>query len=163
MLPVVNKEVPELKASIEELRHWLKVPEGKLTRGPDFRRFVLEPALKQINGNPLGAGFSVKMSTEKRGKAVKWVTFRVSKTKECQAFDASLKEQDKQFSLFDVRVKTETYERAKKLAPGWDIYGLVEEWKEWGQQQGGWPPKNPDAAFLGFCKKRGRYPGTPAL
>jgi hypothetical protein len=96
-------------------------------------------------------------------EAVKWVTFRVSKTKERQAFDASLKEQDKQFSLFDVRLKTETYERAKKLAPGWDIYGLVEEWKEWGQQHDGWPPKNPDAAFLGFCKKRGRYPRTPAF
>jgi Initiator Replication protein len=158
---VANKEVPELKASIDELRHWLKVPEGKLTRGPDFRRFVLEPALKQININPIGAGFSVKTSTEKKGKAVKWVTFRVTKTTERQVFDARLREQDKQFSLFDVRLKTETYERAKKLASGWDIYGLVEEWKEWGQQQAGWPPKSPDAAFLGFCKKRGRYPGTP--
>jgi hypothetical protein len=158
---VANKDVPELKASVEELRQWLKVPEGKLLRWQDFRRKVLEPSLQQFNGNPTGVGFSVGMSAQKEGRAVKWVIFRVTKTRERMAFDAKLREQDKQYSLFDVRLKTETYERAKKVAPGWDIYGLEAEWKAWGQEHEGWPPKSPDAAFLGFCKKRGAYPGTP--
>ena len=30
----------------------------------------------------------------------------------------------KQLSLFDVRLKTKTYEKAKALASGWDIYVL---------------------------------------
>jgi hypothetical protein len=57
--------------------------------------------------------------------------------------------------LFDVHLKTTSYEQAKTMAPGWDIYALEAEWKAWASQQKDWPPKNPDAAFLGFCKKRG--------
>ena len=154
-----NKEVPELRATVDELRQWLKVPAGKLTRWPDFLRRALEPALKQINDNAEGAGFRVRMHTEKKGNATKWIVFHILKTKERQVFDARLREQDKQYNLFDVHLKTETFERAKTLAPGWDTYLLVAEWKEWGQQNPGWPPKHPDAAFLGFCKQRGSYPG----
>ena len=50
-----------------------------------------------------------------------------------------------------------SYEKAKVLASGWDIYALEAEWKEWGKHQHDWPPKNPDGAFLGFCKHRGPY------
>lgn len=154
---VANKDVPELKASVEELRNWLKVPEGKLLRWQDLRRYVLEPAVKQINDNPTGAGFSVRMRLERESRAIKRVVFDVLKTTERQTFDAKLKQQDRQLGLFDfpVYLHTETYEKAKQLAPGWDIYTLEAEWKAWGSQQKDWPPKNPDAAFLGFCKKRG--------
>jgi len=157
---VANKAIPDLRASVEKLRQWLKVPEGKLLRWQDFRRYVLEPAVKQINANPTGAGFQVQMRLVKEGRAIKGVVFEVLKTKERQAFDAKLKDQEKQLHLFDVRLKTTTYERGKTLASGWDIYALEAEWKEWGSQQKDWPPKNPDAAFLGFCKKRGPYPGS---
>ena len=58
---VANKEVPELRASVDELRQWLKVPEGKLLRWQDLRRYVLEPAVRQINDNPTGAGFRVRV------------------------------------------------------------------------------------------------------
>lgn len=158
---VANKEVPELRARMDELRRWLKVPEGKLLRWQDFRRYVLEPAVKQINDNPTGAGFLVRMTAIKEGRAIQGVIFEVLKTKERQEFDAKLKDQDRQLNLFDVRLQTATYEKAKAVAPGWDIYGLEAEWKEWGSQQKGWPPKNPDSAFLGFCKKRGPYADKP--
>jgi hypothetical protein len=81
--------------------------------------------------------------------------FEVLKTKERMAIDAKLKDQEKQLSLFGVHLKTTTYEKAKTLASGWDIYALEAEWKVWGSQRENWPPKNPDAAFLGFCKQRG--------
>jgi len=45
----------------------------------------------------------------------------------------------------------DTYETARALAPGWDVYVLEQEWREWMTE----PPRNPDAAFLGFCRKRG--------
>jgi plasmid replication initiation protein len=154
---VVNKNVPELRARVDELRQWLKVPEGKLTRWQDFRRYVLEPAVKQINDNPIGSGFRVRLKLVKEGRAIKWVVFEVLKTKERQALDTKLQAQEKQLSLFGVRLKTQTYETAKALASGWDIYALEAEWKAWGKQQHDWPPKNPDAAFLGFCKQRGPY------
>ena len=154
-----NKDVPELKAGVEDLRRWLQVPEGKLLRWQDFRRKVLELAIKQINDNPTGAGFQVRIKLLKEGRAIHWVVFQVLKTKERQAIDTKLKDTDKQLRLFDVRLKASTYEKAKTLAPGWDIYALEAEWKAWGNQQKDWPPKNTDAAFFGFCKKRGPIAG----
>ena len=152
---VANKDVPELRATVDELRQWLKVPEGKLIRWQDLRRYVLEPAIKQVNDNPTGAGFQARIRLEKEGRAIRWVVFEVLKTKERQAIDARLKDHEKQLSLFDVHLRTVTYDKAKALASGWDIYALEAEWKQWGSQQKAWPPKNPDAAFLGFCKQRG--------
>jgi hypothetical protein len=156
---VANKDVPVLKASVEELRQWLKVPEGKLTRWQDFRRKALEKAVEQINKNVAGAGFSVKMSVQKNGRAVKGVVFEVIKTEDRKSLDAKLRDKEKQLDLFDVRLRPDTYEKARELAPGWDVYLLEAEWREWGAQQRGWPPDKPDGAFLGFCKQRGAYAG----
>jgi Initiator Replication protein len=154
---VANKDVPTMKADVEELRSWLKVPEGKLLRWQDFRRYVLEPAVKQINKNTEGSGFRVRMKVQKEGRAIKWVVFEVIKTKERQAIDERLRIGEKQLSLFDVRLRPETYEEARKHAPGWDVYMLETEWREWGAHRPGWPPDKPDAAFIGFCKQRGAY------
>ncbi|MCB1810895.1 MAG: replication initiator protein A, partial [Candidatus Competibacteraceae bacterium] len=41
------------------------------------------------------------------------------------------------------------YEQAKQYAPGWDVYYIEQEWRDWLTE----PPRNADAAFLGFCKK----------
>ena len=49
-------------------------------------------------------------------------------------------------------LKTDTYTKAKQVAPGYDVYGLESDWREW--MQGRPAPNNPDAAFIGFCKKR---------
>lgn len=43
----------------------------------------------------------------------------------------------------------ETYEQARNAAPGWDVYMLEHEWREWITET----PRNADAAFLGFCRK----------
>lgn len=42
-----------------------------------------------------------------------------------------------------------TYEEAKRVAPGWDVYHIEQEWRSWMTE----PPRNPDAAFIGFCAK----------
>jgi plasmid replication initiation protein len=46
-------------------------------------------------------------------------------------------------------LRTSTYEQAREAAPGWDVYNIEREWREWLTE----PPRNPDAAFLGFCRK----------
>ena len=51
------------------------------------------------------------------------------------------------------QLKPETYEKAKAFASGWDIYALERQWQEWIEKKG--VPKNPDGAFIGFCKKKG--------
>ena len=49
----------------------------------------------------------------------------------------------------NIRLRPATYEKAKEHAPGWDIYAIEQEWRDWMVE----PPQNADAAFLGFCKK----------
>lgn len=49
-----------------------------------------------------------------------------------------------------------TFEAAKRLAPGWDVRGLLDEWREWVSKKG-IDVQNPDANFLSFCKSRGPY------
>ena len=44
----------------------------------------------------------------------------------------------------------ETYIHARRVAPGWDVHVLEQQWRAWAIET----PKNADAAFLGFCKKR---------
>jgi len=51
----------------------------------------------------------------------------------------------------------ETYHDARTVAPGWDVYELEREWREWMTE----PPRNPDAAFIGFCKKWYARRGSP--
>ena len=49
---------------------------------------------------------------------------------------------------------TETYDKAKKIAPQFDIYGLEQEFRVWWIQSGKTTPNNLEKAFLGFCRQR---------
>ena len=52
---------------------------------------------------------------------------------------------------------SDTYEQARSLAPGWDVRVIEQEWREWITER----PRNPDKAFLGFCKKWFERRGRP--
>lgn len=54
-------------------------------------------------------------------------------------------------------LKPETYAHARGAAPGWDVRVLEQEWRAWATEL----PQNPDAAFVGFCKKRFADRGRP--
>ena len=56
-----------------------------------------------------------------------------------------------------VFLKPETYDTAREAAPGWDIRYLESEWRTWMKE----PPKAPDRAFVGFCKKWYATRGRP--
>lgn len=43
----------------------------------------------------------------------------------------------------------DVYETARMLAPGFDVHYLEREWRSWLPET----PRNPEAAFLGFCRK----------
>jgi len=49
----------------------------------------------------------------------------------------------------NVRLSPGAHEKAREYAPGYDTYAIEREWREWITE----PPRNADAAFLGFCKK----------
>lgn len=54
-----------------------------------------------------------------------------------------------------VLLRTETYEKAREIAPRLDIYYLEGDWREWMARKGE-TPKNPDKAFLGFVRMKAR-------
>ena len=53
----------------------------------------------------------------------------------------------------------ETYDKAREAAPEWDVYRLESEWREWIREKD--MPKNPDKAFLGFCRQWFEKHGRP--
>jgi plasmid replication initiation protein len=52
--------------------------------------------------------------------------------------------------------KPDTHDQARRLALGWDIYNLEDEWRSWVHDKA-IAVKDPDKHFLSFCKKRGPY------
>lgn len=158
---VANMKTPALEVELPKLRQWLKVPEGKLDRYVDFKRFVLEPGIRQINANPEGAGFSVRMEAIKPRRAVERLRFTVAKAEVRLAMEKKLQThpvppvqpvQETIDSGHGAPLPTRAYEKAKKAAPGLDIYCLESEWREWMKDKPA--PENPEAAFVGFCRKR---------
>jgi hypothetical protein len=153
---VVNMKKPVLEVDMGTLKRWLKIPGGKLDRYSDIRRFVLDPALKQINDNPEGAGFSVDMETIKAGRAVDKIRFTLTKTSFRSAVETQIKKDKRPLSAaakLSIQLKTSTYEKAKKAAPGFDVYYLESEWREWvGKQETA--TTNADGSFIGFCKTK---------
>jgi plasmid replication initiation protein len=55
------------------------------------------------------------------------------------------------------RLSADTYHDARQLAPGWDISELEQQWVSWWADMGKPDLKNPDAAFLGFCRRKGSH------
>ncbi len=155
---VVNMDTPVLEMALPQLRQWLKVPEGKLNRWVDIKRFAIEPALKQINENQEAAGFTVTMEEIKQGRAVDRVRFIVTKSKVRLSDEKILQTALEIPAIFDlptalsseIRLPTTAYEEAKKVAPGWDVYELERQWRDW--MKGKPVPKNPSGAFVNFCK-----------
>lgn len=155
---VANKQEPILDVALDTLRKWLKVPPGKLTRYADLRIRALEPAIQQINANSLGAGFTVDTQPIKKGKSVDRIRFTIHKIDERLALEEVL--QDTKTSQYPkdapdlnpIPLSTTDYEKAKKAAPGLDIYHLEQEWRSWLATRE--KPKNPSAAFIAFCRKK---------
>ena len=59
-------------------------------------------------------------------------------------------------------ISGETRLKAKSIAQGWDINTVEAEWRDWMISKGLDRPKNPDKAFLGFCRKWQETRGRPS-
>ncbi|MBE2276249.1 MAG: replication initiator protein A [Rhodobacteraceae bacterium] len=53
------------------------------------------------------------------------------------------------------QIKPATLEAARALMPGWDVYALEADWRAMWNRSGRPRLRSPDAAFLGWLKKRG--------
>jgi Replication initiator protein A len=55
----------------------------------------------------------------------------------------------------------ETYHEARIVAPNYDVRALEYEWRDFWLNSGKLELKNPDAAFIGFCKARYKHNPCP--
>ena len=153
--PVANLPHPYLTVTLPNLRRWLHVPEGKYPVRYELKRWVLDPALKQLNHQPdEGTGFTVTLTPLRHKRAIHAVHFHVQKTAARHASERRLQQHQALLLL-----PAATYKRSKAVVPGEDIYALQGKWEDWGRRKKTWPPKNPGDDFVNFCKQRGYTPG----
>lgn len=64
-----------------------------------------------------------------------------------------------------VLLSGDAYHDAREIARGWDVYVLEQKWRTWmadRMEEGMETPRDPDAAFCGFCRKWMERHGAPA-
>lgn len=152
----VNRRDGQCRVTLSDLRRWLKVPETAYLNWKDFRKWVLDPALKQINENPLGAGFTVDYEPIRKGRSYHEIIFKLTKTDERKIAESRLKRASKSNTKIEISLQAEETARLIASDKGWDFYALKEKWLSYAHSQAekGNPPKKPDAAFIAYCKKQ---------
>jgi hypothetical protein len=51
-----------------------------------------------------------------------------------------------------LKLSLDIYDRARRVAPGWDVHNLEDQWRE-ACKRSGEHIRNPDAAYVGYCRK----------
>lgn len=158
-----NRRDGECRVTIDELRTWLKVPEGAYPDWKNFRHRVLKPAIDQINDDPMGAGFSVKYEPVRKGRFYNEIIFKLTKTdsrkqidKVIQGNTASAKAKAAAKAAGRPPLREAAVEKAR-IATKYvlDMDEMKSQfWAHW-ESKGKAPfKKGADAAFIGFCKHK---------
>jgi plasmid replication initiation protein len=158
---VANLKSPTLTATVDELRGWLKVPEGKLSQWAFLERKALIPAIKEVNSNPELSGIYINYELIRSGKGGKVQKVRFTVQKNVQRIIAEKEIQTTKKAKETARISrlippfhgTTIYAKAKKIAPSLDVYYLEKEWRDW-VSQSDVAIKNPEAHFMAFVKKK---------
>jgi|TARA_R110002012_G_scaffold318430_2_gene536870 hypothetical protein len=159
----VNRRDGQCRVTIEELRAWLKVPEDTYQTWKNFRLRVLDPAIKQINDDPLGAGFSVEYKPIRKGRFYHEIVFHLTKTKKRVNIDNEQKRRTKLGRAVDVAkargrpLLTEDAINEAAVMTGYylDMKKVEEQfWEHW--EATGRPQFKVGTAkaFMGFTKKK---------
>ncbi len=155
---VANQKTPILKASISDLRKWLKVPTDKLLAWGNFFDRAIKPAVNELNQHSEESGFTVSYKIIKgiRGK-VEEIHFTVTKVDSRTIFEEKIKRNVRKPIDLNSNIpslKSITFEKASNILKesGIDKYYAESQWREWclNKKQ---LPDNPDSAFLGFCRE----------
>lgn len=159
-----NRRDGECRVTIEELRRWLKVPEGTYDDWRDFRKRVLKPAVDQINADPLGAGFTVDYEPIRKGRKIGEIVFKLTKTQDRIQQERDIKSAKSQkMRLADLKAKgrpaltSAMIARADKETRHSLDMGEIERqfWAHW-EAKGREDIKNVGGAFMGFAKSKYR-------
>lgn len=160
-----NRRDGACEVSIDDLRMWLKVPDNSYSEWRDFHKRVLAPAVKQINDDPVGAGFYIEYSPIRIGRTFQKISFKLTKTDNRQATEKLLKTKSatKRRAKQGARppLRPDAYEKARKAAPGLDVHNAEHEFWAFWEAKGKQPfTKGADAAFIGFCRSKAKVLAT---
>ena len=162
--------------TIDEFRNFLGVPKGKLTTWINFKNFAIKPAVSEVSDL---SDFTVSVEPIK-GKGKQFTGVRLSwERKGLPELEAV--ERELAFSKVGRKarlagmveavdfgmpspapaagpaLRPDTYEKARRAAPGFDVHFIEAEWRNWAAKKP--PADNPDAAFIAFCKQYvGKHP-----
>lgn len=159
----VNRRDGQCRVTIEELRTWLKVKESSYKNWKDFRKWVLDPAIKQINDDPMGAGFKVDYEPVRKGRFYSEIIFKLEKTegrkkieKTQKSNSARGKEKEEAKAkgrpyLRDAGIEKARTETRYQL----DMDDMQRQfWAHWESKGRKAFDKGVDAAFIGFCRHK---------
>jgi Initiator Replication protein len=156
----INRKDRMLNVSIDDLRQWLKVPEESYKDWKDFRKWVLDPAVKQINDDPEGAGFSVTYTPHRAGRFYNSITFTMTKTEQRTGIERGVKKKldlAKRIAGAGRPVlRSDVYAKARKAAAGLDIHNAEHEFWAFWEAKGRKELKSPEGAFINFCKRKAK-------
>lgn len=144
--------------SLKDFRKMIGVPENKLSRWVDLKRFAIDPFIKEINGKPDQSGFKVdcKPITGQRRKvvALRFYLEKDAARKKLERNITKIKNNFNQNSL-SRSFSTVFYEDIKKEMPDIDVYSLKEDWEN-SIKSLGETVKNREGHFRNFCRKQYR-------
>lgn len=158
-----NRRDGECRVTIDELRQWLKVPDGTYPDWKNFRHRVLRPAIEQINADPLGAGFTVEYEPVRKGRFYHEIVFKLTKTQDRIQQERNIRSAKSQkMRLADLKAKgrpvltSDMIARAdKETRHTLDMVEIERQfWAHW-ESKGRENIKNVGGAFMGFVK--GKY------
>ena len=158
-----NRRDGQCRVTLKELRTWLKVPEDKYANWKDFKRWVLEPAIQQINNDADGAGFTVTYEAVRKGRSYNEIVFSMTKTDQRKQADALIK-RSKNTSVEIEKAKAENrpvlleevINDARRQTDNMLDMEVVQRefWAYW-ESKGCEPfKKGAGAAFIGFARRK---------
>jgi plasmid replication initiation protein len=142
---------PQWRISLDLLRK--KCGSGSTLK--EFKRLVGKVIQDDITSDHM-PDYSIRL--EERGVGEKDIV--VFRNRGCIPALTSTSDGNDKSSI--VPLDSDTYHDARLAAPGWDIHFLEREWRSWMEMMDTEPPRNADAAFLGFCRKWFEKRGKPA-
>ena len=158
-----NRRDGQCRVTIDELRTWLKVADGSYKNWKDFRKWVLDPAMKQINDDPMGAGFTVGYEPIRSGRFYSEIIFKLTKTEARKKIDKIQQGNSARGKArAEAKAKGRPYLRDAAVEKAREVTRYVLDMEEmknqfWAHWESTGRPefdKGVDAAFIGFCKHK---------
>lgn len=158
-----NRRDGQCRVTIDELRTWLKVPDGSYKTWKDLRKWVIDPAIKQINDDPIGAGFSVDYTPIRKGRSYHEIVFQLTKTDKRRVTEKIIRDNAGDAkkiahakskgrpALLDADINRAAQETRYELDMDEIERQFWAHWENTGKPEFG---KGVSAAFMGFTKKK---------